>query len=506
MEFSFTFVVWSIFHAGFQYALSLSTTLIPSLTPCHEREWRKVADYHLWISISLLATTFLSDPYSFFCPQVTFGYCHSKPHNLTDRAFPVVFGYFSDHYPSRRTPYILGLLLTGTATLLFALGTSIPILLAARILEGLSTGVVATVGSALLRDIVGTDRLGRAMGYTSMAVSTALLLGPVVGGVLYELVGYVQTFLPAIGLVVVEMVLRLMIIEGGAARGNDKEEPPEQGGDHNGSEYFAENTSLEVETGGGRDDTKADHTPEGLPTQPHTPTEGADSEPLLAPTPSTPAPNRSPQNTYYLLLTSPRFTLILLTLLVLTSIANGFDATLVPYLSSMSLSPISAATLFLALALPMLGAPLSGYLADAYGSKVVILAGLATAVPSLSALALIRKDTTRPMPKLFVLFMLIGTALALCLTPLRVEVARVVGRIEVKQPGCFGEKGAYARAFGLANGMVAAGGMVGPLVAGFLRSRIGWDGMAFSMGGIVAASAVGVLIVMEGRKPETSKV
>lgn len=49
---------------------------------------------------------------------------------------------------------------------------------------------------ALLNDFIGAEHIGKAMGYTSMALSMGLLLGPVLGGVLYEYGGYFQVFYP----------------------------------------------------------------------------------------------------------------------------------------------------------------------------------------------------------------------------------------------------------------------------------------------------------------------
>lgn len=64
-----------------------------------------------------------------------------------------------------------------------------------------------------MRETVGQERLGRATGFSSMALSMGLLLSPVLGGVLYEYAGYFETFVPALVLLGVEVVLRLAIIE-----------------------------------------------------------------------------------------------------------------------------------------------------------------------------------------------------------------------------------------------------------------------------------------------------
>ena len=110
---------------------------------------------------------------------------------------------------------MLGLILVFLSTLAFALATDVWTLLAARLLEGLSTAIVGTVGYAMLTEMAGRENLGKVMGYTSMALSFGLLIGPVVGGVLYEYCGYYQVYLPAFGLIAMEVILRLLVIEKG---------------------------------------------------------------------------------------------------------------------------------------------------------------------------------------------------------------------------------------------------------------------------------------------------
>lgn len=69
-----------------------------------------------------------------------------------------------------------------------------------------------TVGYALLFDAVGKERIGQAMGYTGVALNLGVLLGPVLGGMLYEYGGYIQVFFPAFGLIVAEVILRILVI------------------------------------------------------------------------------------------------------------------------------------------------------------------------------------------------------------------------------------------------------------------------------------------------------
>ena len=395
----------------------------------------------------------------------------------------VCIGAIADNISTRRMPFILALLLACASTVCFALGATLPILLSARLLEGLSAAIVATVGSALMREVVGQERLGRAMGFSSMALSMALLLGPVLGGVLYEYVGYFETFLPALVLLGVELVLRLLIVEKrtrGFKESVDAKRTEERGDDR------AED---------GPEETSEDDTDELSPS-------AMESQPLLPPqTPPATSSPKAPGNAYLILLTDPRFLVSMTSIFILNSTANGFDAVLAPYINStFSLGPVNAAALFLTLAIPMLFAPFTGHLTDRFGAKFVASTGLGIGAPSLAALSLVGPGTEAPMLKLGALFFLIGVALALSLVPLQVDASAAVGAIEERNVGIFGERGAYAKAFGLVNGMSAAGGMVGPLAAGYWRIRAGWDGMAMGMGGLTLLVSGFVVIWTGGRK------
>lgn len=92
-----------------------------------------------------------------------------------------VFGWYADHSASRRWPLLIGLVLLAGSTLLLCFGTTIALLVVGRLLQGLSAGVVWSVGCALLVDTMG-DAVGVAMGYVNIAMCLGLLIAPVVGG------------------------------------------------------------------------------------------------------------------------------------------------------------------------------------------------------------------------------------------------------------------------------------------------------------------------------------
>lgn len=395
---------------------------------------------------------------------------------------PVFFGFLGDRIPGRRTPFLFGLLVLAASTVSFAVGKSLPILLTARILEGFSAAIVGTLGSALLRDAFGAEHIGKAMGYTSLAVSSALLLGPAIGGLLYEYGGYFQVFLPAYGLLVVEVILRLLIIEKKKPLKPRLHEPAD----------FKENSVHDgqagnVEQGLGNPDQNSFEQ-----AQP-----GESEEQRLLPKAS---PDR-PRQALLILLASPRFLVAMIGTFIVNCIACGFDGVLAPYISdSFGLKATHAAALFLAMALPMFLAPIPGALTDLYGAKLPAAMGFVLAIPSLTLLRLVTPGTDMPFVKLLIMLGLAGTSFAFTGPPLRVEAARVVAAIERDRPGVFGPSGAYSQAFGLINAGMAAGSMLGPLYAGYIRVWLGWGAMSLSMGILSSMMLVLVLLVTGGRE------
>ena len=103
------------------------------------------------------------------------------------------------------------------STLFLCLGNSIALLVVGRLLQGFSAAIVWSVGCALLVDTVG-DSIGVAMGYVNIAMIMGLLIAPVIGGAVYEAAGYYAVFYIAFAIVVVDIILRLFMIEKKVAR------------------------------------------------------------------------------------------------------------------------------------------------------------------------------------------------------------------------------------------------------------------------------------------------
>lgn len=126
-------------------------------------------------------------------------------------------GVYADYTSSRRWPLLIGLFALAASTLLLCLGNTIALMVLGRILQGFSAAIVWSVGLALLADTF-EDKIGVAMGYSSIAMSLGLLVSPSIGGAVYDNAGYYPVYYVAFGCIVLDIILRLILIEKKVAR------------------------------------------------------------------------------------------------------------------------------------------------------------------------------------------------------------------------------------------------------------------------------------------------
>lgn len=100
------------------------------------------------------------------------------------------------------------------STLLFFFGTSFSVLVVARVLQGSAAAFVWTAGPTYINGRVGPEKMGTAMAWITMGSSFGEVTGPVAGGLLYEHSGHFALLDVAVGIVLVDIVLRLIMEEG----------------------------------------------------------------------------------------------------------------------------------------------------------------------------------------------------------------------------------------------------------------------------------------------------
>src|SRR4051794_19916530 len=115
-----------------------------------------------------------------------------------------------------RGPMLVGMLGLAAATLLFAFARGLGGLFVARALQGLSAGVSWTAGLALIATTHPLEQRGKAMGTALASAAIGVLLGPPLGGILFDRWGLRVPFLVAAALAAVDGLARLLLIREGA--------------------------------------------------------------------------------------------------------------------------------------------------------------------------------------------------------------------------------------------------------------------------------------------------
>src|SRR5262252_9218674 len=103
-------------------------------------------------------------------------------------------GAISDRF-GRRTPMLSGLVALAASTLLFSYATALPTLFAARLVQGAADATTWVVGFAFVADLYQPDERGRVTGIILGGTSVAYLVGPSIGGWLYQIGGIRMPFL-----------------------------------------------------------------------------------------------------------------------------------------------------------------------------------------------------------------------------------------------------------------------------------------------------------------------
>lgn len=366
-----------------------------------------------------------------------------------------IAGIYADHTSSRRTPLMGGLIALAASTLLLCLGRSIAVFVAGRVLQGFSAGVVWSVGLALLADTMGRN-IGLGMGYVSIAISAGLLCAPLVGGGVYAGAGYYAVYYVAFGLIGLDILMRLFLIEKKTALQWLKEE------------------DLVVPADGSRDVEAV----------------GTAAPPVTQPEVGT-------LKRIAILLRSKRLLANLLAGALNAGVFTAFDTVLPIFVEDLfHWNSTAAGLIFFSLFIPpLILAPPVGIMADRYGAKWPATFGFALSVPLLVCLRYVDENTIHKKVLLGALLSLLGVVLTFSQVPLMAEIGFVIETEERKNPGVWGSKGVYGIGYGLFNTSFALGSSVGSLVAGYVQEFFGWSNTSWVLG---LWCAVGLMAVVLG--------
>ncbi|KAF7173097.1 hypothetical protein CNMCM5623_005343 [Aspergillus felis] len=367
-----------------------------------------------------------------------------------------IAGYIADRFESRRYPYLFALVGLGAATALLCAGDHIGFWISGRLFQGAASAVVWVVGNALVADTVGKDGVGKAIGYTTMACCVGQLAGPLVGGVVYQHGGYYAVFGIAFGLIGLDIVLRLALIE---------------------RRHALKWLQPEV----------------GLPAmEPHA---------MEHHGPMQEASPRGVLGRLGILLSSPRVIVAIWGSLVVSVTMSSFDSVLPLFVQeNFRWKQGGQGLIFLPLIIPHALSPVAGSFVDRFprSSRYVTAGVFLLLMPAMILLRFVTNDSIRHKILLCALLTVIGVFISIAMPALYAEVIRFVGEKEHQTPDAFGKGGAVALALGLTNIGFATGSIVGPFFAGFIRVHSGWGTMGWALGLLAGVSSIPVLLFTGG--------
>ncbi|WP_433665188.1 DHA2 family efflux MFS transporter permease subunit [Nocardia sp. CA-128927] len=130
---------------------------------------------------------------------------------LTFAVSLLVTGRLGDRFGPKNV-YISGLVLFTASSIWCGLATSVGVLIAARAVQGLGASLIAPQTMALITRVFPPDKRGTAMGVWGAVAGVASLVGPVVGGVFVDVLGWQWIFYMNVPLGLIGLVLALRFI------------------------------------------------------------------------------------------------------------------------------------------------------------------------------------------------------------------------------------------------------------------------------------------------------
>jgi len=132
---------------------------------------------------------------------------------LAAAMFLVPFGRIADIHGRKRI-FTYGISVFTAAALLSGLAPSAPVLMGARVLQGLGSAMIFGTGLAMLTSAFPPSQRGRVLGFNVAAVYFGLSLGPFVGGFLTQNLGWRSVFLVTVPLGVIAIAFVVLQVKG----------------------------------------------------------------------------------------------------------------------------------------------------------------------------------------------------------------------------------------------------------------------------------------------------
>ncbi len=114
----------------------------------------------------------------------------------------------------RRTIYVLDVALFALGSLIVAVSPGLPIMLVGRAVQGLGSGGVFPVASAVIGDTFPPEKRGSALGLIGAVFGVAFLVGPIVAGIILFFLSWHWLFVINLPIAAIVIVMALRVLPG----------------------------------------------------------------------------------------------------------------------------------------------------------------------------------------------------------------------------------------------------------------------------------------------------
>ncbi|OAP53874.1 hypothetical protein AYL99_11896 [Fonsecaea erecta] len=426
--------------------------------------------------------------------------------------FAPLAGYITDYFTSRRTTFVLALTTLTGATVLIYIGSSIGMLVVGRALQGVSSALTWTAGVTLTIETVQEHEVGQTLGICSLGMNLALLLAPVLGGLLLEQSGYHSVFAITFALLALDVTWRLTLIERSAV--NPGQGPPQH---VYWTTVFGENGTPRIMPSPTREDIP--NLEPLLVSAERPPLEsdidfedfivsyrlGENSVQTISPVRRDvrESGRRGKIFTQTIiplmrLLRRPRLVVALWATFAQTTITTSLDAVLPLFVKDkFTWGPQAAGLIFMPIVLPTFWAPFVGAVTDRDGPKWMTSMAFILGCPIWILLRLVTHAGVSQSAILCILLAMVGVTATLATAPLMAEITFAVKSQNGIARGRFGPRGPIAQAYALYSFSLAGGLLVGPLWGGLIMELGGWKTMTWTLS-LLSGVTVGPTIFFTG--------
>lgn len=388
-----------------------------------------------------------------------------------------VFGYVADKMKRRQILMISGLSVLIGSTLILMFTRSMWLYLVGRLIQGVSAALVWTVGLAIIADSGDAENMAFLMSFPGIGNAMGVFLGPFIGGVSYEKSGYYAVYYICIGVLMLDVLLRLFMMEktelialrhGRALKLNELPE-----------ETISENDKMYRDRYLPFVDDSEEHHLKMVEMQKLY----GDKIKLFGKIYNLPIILSIAKN--------PRIANAMFLGTALGWFTASIDATMTLHLEKIfGFNSFQSGLVFLALAAPSILEPVFGKISDIYGSKYTISGGFLFMVPFFILLRIPDHRSTSQIV-MFIAFIIITNAIIIFeMAPCMAEMTKAMTKLEAKRPGIYGKAKGFGQAYGLFNVGYSIGTLCGPFQAGGFRNRFGWKWMVVSLAVIAAIVAI----------------